>query len=861
MRLQAVLISWGGSRWLGVPQQRASPQGWHGYRRSGFRPSLAPASAGGSPEQPVPSLLPTGTGQPSGRQRPPDAWEQACQQVAAFQREHGRLPRASADAQGVLLLPGEGALGLWCTEQQQRKAGSTGPPLRAHERAALRAIPGWRWWATKRVIGTWVQVPWEQRRQQVAAYYQQHGRLPRQGARKSIPLLPGEKELGNWVHRQRHCYKSKGGPPLSTERIAALESTPGWAWEDCTPWEQRLQEVQYFVRQQGRFPREKAGKNNPFLPGEKELGYWVNRQRQHYKNAILSPARIAALDASPGWCWDEDDRWEQQRQKLEAFVRVHGRLPRRRPTQKGPLLEGEPELASWLLTQRKREHGTDGLAPLVVAAWEDVGWALGSSMEVHAPSLHRLLRSKRPRLQHGLQRAVLYSVLTSWSGSRCLSVLQQRAGSQGWQAYRRSGFRPPLAAARAGGSPKQPRAPQPASGAQQPSRDAWEQACQQVAAFQRQHGRLPKASPDAQGLPLHPGEGALGLWCTEQQRRKAGSKGPPLTAQERAALRALPGWRWWSSRRVTRTWVKVPWELRRQEVEAFYQQHGRLPRLTAGKGSAFLPGEKTLGKWVHWQRQCYKGKRQQPLSEERIAACEATPGWVWEEHPPWEQRRQEVEAWYQQHGRLPRATVGLASPFLPGEKALGLWVHRQRQHYKVNAQPSLSAERLAALEATPGWAWEDWTPWEQRQQEVQGFVREHGRLPRIRAGTGNPLLLGERELGQWCSTQRRRFKGQKPHPLGAEQQAALVALPGWYWDVEDDRWEHQRQGLEDFVRVHGRLPRGRPTQKEPLLDGERQLAAWRQTQRRRERGLEAPLSAQQQAALKATPLWCGGGGL
>ena len=157
-------------------------------------------------------------------QPPQHAWEQARQQVIAFQQQHGRLPRATANATGPLV-PGERPLGLWCVDQQRRKAGSKGQPLTVQEQACLASIPGWGWWPSQRK-----HVPWEERLQQVQEFVQQHGRLPRQRARSGVPFLPGEKELGTWVYRQRQRSKGQQQPQLSAEEVAALETVPGWYW-------------------------------------------------------------------------------------------------------------------------------------------------------------------------------------------------------------------------------------------------------------------------------------------------------------------------------------------------------------------------------------------------------------------------------------------------------------------------------------------------------------------------------------------------------------------------------------------------------------------------------------------------------
>lgn len=64
----------------------------------------------------------------------------------------------------------------------------------------------------------------------------------------------------------------------------------------------------------------------------------------------------------------------------------------------------------------------------------------------------------------------------------------------------------------------------------------WGATCQLLAAFQETHGRLPRHSNEVDG------ERRLAAWCTVQRRRKEGSAGSPLSAEERAALEAVPGW-------------------------------------------------------------------------------------------------------------------------------------------------------------------------------------------------------------------------------------------------------------------------------------------------------------------------------
>ncbi|GAB4814292.1 hypothetical protein N2152v2_001338 [Parachlorella kessleri] len=288
------------------------------------------------------------------------------------------------------------------------------------------------------------------------------------------------------------------------------------------------------------------------------------------------------------------------------------------------------------------------------------------------------------------------------------------------------------------------------------------------------------------------------------------------------------------------------WWQRCEQVAAFQQQRGRLPRTAAGRSSPFLVGEQGLGKWVVRQRQRYKAQK---LSAERVAALETLPGFCWLEfaRKPWEQQRQLVEAFYRQHGRLPRRIAEQSASFLPGEGPLGAWIMRQRSQGRGRMQPPLSAEHVAALDRTPGWSWGEFKiePWESRCQQLQTFVRQHGRLPRYTAGKSSPFLHAEKGLGNWVRNQRQQYKARK---LSAEQIAALEATPGWCWaewsqqawesrlqqdDWWEQRWEQRRRQLKVFVRQHKRMPRVRVTLKEPLLEGEQVLGLWRQRQRQK----------------------------
>ena len=108
--------------------------------------------------------------------------------------------------------------------------------------------------------------------------------------------------------------------------------------------------------------------------------------------------------------------------------------------------------------------------------------------------------------------------------------------------------------------------------------------------------------------------------------------------------------------------------------------------------------EKRAGQWQSQQRYLYnKGT----LSKERISQMEAIPGWEWgterENTYTWEEQK---TTWIIQYNKEQRAPSSHSKD--PDAKRAGKWQSHQRDSYKNRILPQ---ERIAELEAIPGWAW------------------------------------------------------------------------------------------------------------------------------------------------------------
>ncbi|MEK6251845.1 MAG: Helicase associated domain protein [Actinomycetota bacterium] len=478
------------------------------------------------------------------------AWEEGFIHLKRFvEREgHARVPQETRE---------EGyRLGGWVTEQRHAyRKGTLGP----QRRARLEALPGWTWDV--------LEAAWEKGFASLQRFVEREGH-----ARVREPWREDGFSLGRWVGKQRQAFREGR---LGRRRRERLEAVPAWTWNTReTAWEGGFANLQRFAEREGHVQVPAKHREAGY-----ELGTWVDKQRQAYRENRLAAERQARLEAQPGWEWrPADATWEEGFANLQRFVERegHARVPR-------GWLEDGYKLGSWATSQRSlgrrgrleperrtRLEGLDGWAwDLREAAWEEGfahlerfvereghsrvpqqwsedGYRLGTWVSNQRTRSHRLNPERRTRLEH----------LVDWT----------------WD----------------------------------PREAAWNEGYARLLRFAERegHGRVPSAYRDDDGYQL-------GAWVSTQRRfRKRGW----VSKEHAGRLEAVPGWVWSAQ--------EANWEEGFAQLLAFVRREGH----------SCVPGDyrddaHRLGVWVGTQRQ---HRRRGKLLEERARRLEALPGWAWD---------------------------------------------------------------------------------------------------------------------------------------------------------------------------------------------------------------------------------------
>ena len=120
-----------------------------------------------------------------------------------------------------------------------------------------------------------------------------YGRFPR-------GYLEGESSLYSFLQSQRGRYRA--GKLQEGRKRYLDKNLPGWltppkAEREHALWQQRVTELDEFIRAHGRYPRYKTAAS----PSEKILAVWLERQRDCLRTAKLTRSRQNQLTLTALW--------------------------------------------------------------------------------------------------------------------------------------------------------------------------------------------------------------------------------------------------------------------------------------------------------------------------------------------------------------------------------------------------------------------------------------------------------------------------------------------------------------------------------------------------------------------------------
>ena len=229
-------------------------------------------------------------------------WQETFGKVKAFVEKNKKIPSEhSKDKE-------EKRLGIWCCTQKQIKKKGKITPERIK---ALEVIPGWYWEID-------LDEKWQKILELVKTFVGKNEKIPSNHSKDKE-----EKRLGGWCSKQKQSRKNG---KMTSERIKALKSIPGWEWKKDLDliWQETLEKVKAFVKKNNKIPYVNSKDKE-----EKRLGSWCSNQKTAKKKVKITPERNKQLESIPGWLWENDYDliWKETLELLKSFAGKNEKFP------------------------------------------------------------------------------------------------------------------------------------------------------------------------------------------------------------------------------------------------------------------------------------------------------------------------------------------------------------------------------------------------------------------------------------------------------------------------------------------------------------------------------------------------------
>lgn len=270
------------------------------------------------------------------------------------------------------------------------KMTSPGKKIKAHQKAALQALPGFTTRSIQRIASLW--------------------------SSKETP----EPYLINW-----HTNMVKNKQSLSEECIELIDAIPNWTWNPCTEWvsnfEKSRQEWENIAHALGRAPSK-----NSYDMAEKESALWASKIKQKFdqkssnksknnrerKNIRLTDVKIQALNNTPHWEWNH----KRTTSKL-PFQVLREKLPEK--SKAWCLDNSSTESRNWkksvnvakaygMLSQEE----IDRVGALSGWTWDEdiVEWGINECLRFYTTLLHGGFSDKEIRILERWQKRMLIAL-------------------------------------------------------------------------------------------------------------------------------------------------------------------------------------------------------------------------------------------------------------------------------------------------------------------------------------------------------------------------------------------------------------------------------------------------------------------
>jgi len=243
----------------------------------------------------------------------------------------------------------------------------------------------------------------------------------------------------------------------------------------------------------------------------------------------------------------------------------------------------------------------------------------------------------------------------------------------------------------------------------------------------------------------------LGSWVVKQRKDK-----PMLDLEKASALESTKGWVW--DKR------DANWNLGYSKLADFVSKYGhaRVP-------NDYVDLDKfKLGSWVGWNR-----ADRDRMMVARKMKLELLPGWSWDPHEDtWNRGVERLREFVRENGHCDVPVKLVDSVGF----RLGAWVQKCK-----NKRDQLSEERLAQVEAFPGWTWNRrLDSWMKGFDALQKYLSNNNSLD---IDKGYKCENGF-ALGVWVRHQKYQWNRDKKG-LSIEFKEKLLSLPGWNKFVEE----------------------------------------------------------------------------